>query len=152
MAKGVYLAGGIMDLKFADARGWRDQATLLLQPELEAISPLNLEGPVYKKLAGGINPDQEMSLTYDPPACRYIVDKDLIAIRQASAMLVNISKPSWGTAMEIFEACRYANKMVVAFGDPDARSPWVLHHIHMNCPTLEYACDVLKEMLARNYI
>jgi hypothetical protein len=151
-SKRVYLAGGIAGLTFEDARCWRDRATHLLQPELVAISPLTIEGPVYRKLAGGTDPTDERSLSYDAPSCNYIVEKDLIAIQKSVAVLVNVAKPSWGTAMEIIWAKRQLNKMVVAFGCPDMRSPWVLNHIHANCDTLEDACSVLKEMLQHQYI
>lgn len=150
--KRVYLAGGIAGLSFAQAKGWRDEATQLLAPELLAVSPLNIEGPVYKKLAGGIDPANETVLTYDAPACNYIVEKDLIAIQKSVALLVNVAAPSWGTGMEIIWAKRALNKMIVTFGCPDMRSPWVLNHIHMNCQSLAEACSVLKEMLRHDYI
>lgn len=150
--KQIYLAGGIQGLSFEQASSWRETATKLLAPEFEAISPVCLEGVVYKSLAGGAIPEHESELVYTAPACNYIVDKDLIAIRKSVALLVNVATPSWGTAMEIIMAKRIYHKMVVSFGNKNMRSPWVLNHVHMNCDTIEDACGVLKEMLRYGYV
>lgn len=150
--KQVYLAGGIQGLSFEQATSWRETATGLLAPEFEAISPVTLEGVIYKSLSGGKMPKHESELVYTAPACNYIVEKDLRAIRKSVALLVNVSTPSWGTAMEIIMAKRIYNKMIVTFGKKDMRSPWVLNHSHMNCDTIEDACAVLKEFDKYGYV
>jgi nucleoside 2-deoxyribosyltransferase len=66
-----------------------------------------------------------------------LVDADLDDIATCDAVLVNATRPSWGTAMEIVYA-RQSGKFIVAFfGDGDV-SPWLLYH-----------CDVLVKSLSR---
>lgn len=150
--KKVYLAGGIAGLKFEDAAGWRDVATRhFARYQVEAISPLCLEGAVYTHLNGGVRPEHENELTYDVPATKYIVWKDLEIIKQCQGILVNAARPSWGTAMEIFFAAHVLNKPVVSFGNPDERSPWVLNHVVGIRADLASACDFMIEIFKYGY-
>jgi len=150
--KRVYLAGGIQGLGFSESRGWRDEATAIFASSgVEGISPLCLEGAVYDRLSGGTKPEHESQLTYDIPGVNYIVWKDLEIIKKCQGLLVNIGRPSWGTAMEIFYANHVLNMPVVCFGKADERSPWVLKHSVGVFGDLAPACDFLVEIFRYGY-
>ena len=69
-----------------------------------------------------------------------IVQGDLDDIDACDFVLVNASKPSWGTAMEVFYAHSRA-KQVVAFGvSLNSLSPWLSYHCDGITCDLEAAC------------
>ena len=69
---------------------------------------------------------------------REIVSLDLHAIAVCDYILVNASRPSWGTAMEVVRAWD-GGKRVVAFADTDSPSPWLVMHTHAVLRSLEAA-------------
>jgi hypothetical protein len=81
----VYLGGPIHGLSDDECRGWRDLATDRLNAAgLEVINPILWDFRGKEDF-------------YAPS----IVKMDLGHIHRAGALLVNASKPGWGTAMEI---------------------------------------------------
>lgn len=151
--KKVYLAGRIQGLSFEDSGSWRDEAVHQFKKlGIEAISPLCLEGAVYRAMSGSDEiPAEESDLTYTVEASRYIIWKDLEIIKKCEALLVNISGPSWGTGMEIFYASHMLNKPVVAFGKADERSPWVRHHLVGNYQEMDKAIEFVAEIFRYGY-
>ena len=75
-----------------------------------------------------------------------IVEFDLQDIRNADILLVNYSKPSIGTAMEIVYAANNLHKFVVAFSPFDFKnsSPWMVRYCTKILPSLDAAVDYLK--------
>jgi nucleoside 2-deoxyribosyltransferase len=65
-----------------------------------------------------------------------IVGGDLQDICTADVILVNASRPSWGTAMEIVYA-HILGKRIVAFCDSDFPSPWLVYHATTICKTFD---------------
>jgi len=125
----TYLCGGINNLSDAECNDWRDIATAKLRTKV-----LN---PMVRDCRGKEN-------NIDPS---WLVTADVEDIEKSHFVLVNATKPSWGTAMEVVYAYN-ASMFIVAFvGDPltrDPLSPWLRHHCDLIVPTLEGAIDVIN--------
>lgn len=72
-----------------------------------------------------------------------IVKQDLQEVDHAHVVLVNSTKPGWGTAMEVFYA-HMKGKPVLFFGASNNPSPWLLAHAR-NVKTLSTAISKLKK-------
>lgn len=72
-----------------------------------------------------------------------IVKQDLQEVDHAHVVLVNSTKPGWGTAMEVFYA-HMKGKSVLFFGASNNPSPWLLAHAR-NVKTLSTAISELKK-------
>jgi hypothetical protein len=92
----VYLCGGINGLSDADCRDWRETAK-------ESITPGRCIDPMVRDYRGR-----------EDECVNEIVEGDLADIRASGVVLVNASRASWGTAMEIVIA-RGLRKRVMAF-------------------------------------
>lgn len=75
-----------------------------------------------------------------------VVDFDLQDIRDADIVLVNYSKPSIGTAMEVFYAAHDLGKFVVAFSPFKFQdcSPWMVRYCTKILPSLDTALDYIR--------
>jgi nucleoside 2-deoxyribosyltransferase len=119
----VYLAGPIFVCSDDECRRWRERAMHLLGGAIKTLDPMRRD---YRGRESGM--------------AKEIVMGDLKDIDQCDVVLANVSRPSWGTAMEIAIASR-ADKPVVAFGVTKAVSPWLLYHCDAIHADLEAACD-----------
>lgn len=119
----VYLCGGINGLTDAAAKNWRKEATARL--DCRILDPMRRD---YRgKEALHVND---------------IVHGDFEDIALADVILVNASRPSWGTAMEIYHAS-LLGKRVVAFGAGDNPSPWLIYHCDLLAPTFSAALEAI---------
>ena len=127
--KTVYLSGPIMDEHEGVARKWRDIAKSLLSDNFKLLDPLRRS---FR--------DQEVD------SANEIVEFDLQDIRDADIILINYSKPSIGTSMEVFYASHNLGKFVVAFSPFlfEDCSPWMVRFCTKILPTLEDACSYIK--------
>jgi len=75
-----------------------------------------------------------------------IVEFDLQDIRDADIILANYSKPSIGTAMEVFYAANDLQKFVVAFSPFDFKncSPWMVRYCTKILPSLDMAITYIR--------
>ena len=113
MGRKIYLCGGINSLTDAEAKDWRREAADLLCARGMAVLD-----PMARDYRG--KEDESVEL---------IVKGDLDDIRSCDAILVNATRPSWGTAMEIVYASKLNGKKCVAFVDPGKPvSPWLRYH------------------------
>ncbi len=80
-----------------------------------------------------------------------IVKGDKTDYRSADILLVYSPKPSYGTAMEIFDAYENLHKWVVVVNADEFPSPWLVEHCDYRVPTFEKAFDtigqIIKEMM-----
>lgn len=127
--KTVYLCGPIMDEHEGVARKWRDIAKSLLSDNFKLLDPMRRS---FR--------DQEVD------SANEIVEFDLQDIRDADIILINYSKPSIGTSMEVFYASHNLGKFVVAFSPFlfEDCSPWMVRFCTKILPTLEDACSYIK--------
>jgi hypothetical protein len=133
--KAVYLAGPINGCSDDECMAWRARARQLLSSgQFDIFDPMDWD------LRG-----REAS------AARELVSADLHAIAACNFVLVNASRPSWGTAMEVVRAWD-SGKGVVAFSDASAPSPWLMVHTHAILDSLEAAVVFLMnfDVMARN--
>lgn len=107
----VYLCGGINGLPDADCNAWRTRAKELLKGQ--TLDPMRRD---YRGR--------------EAEAVSAIVRGDLDDIATCTRVLVNATRPSWGTAMEIVYAYQQG-KPVYAFTGPPPVSPWLAYHCQL---------------------
>jgi hypothetical protein len=119
----TYLCGGINGLSDTDCRDWREVAKSLLHTE--TLDPMRRD---YRGR--------------EDESVEEIVENDLIDIQESTFVLVNATRPSWGTAMEIVYASK-AGLGIVAFVGDSKVSPWLRFHctIHKD---IETAVDTIN--------
>ena len=83
--KTIYLSGPIMDEHLGTAIEWRSKAKEKLSPYFHILDPMRRN---FK--------DREVD------SANEIVEFDLQDVRDADILLVNYSRPSIGTSMEVF--------------------------------------------------
>jgi nucleoside 2-deoxyribosyltransferase len=118
----VYLCGGIHALADAEAQEWRGRAKALLASHATVLDPM-------------LRVRREVSNS----ELHSFISSDLREIAESDALIVNATRPSWGTAMEIVYA-RLLQRRIVAFVDPREKSvsPWLRYHCEIH-PSLEEA-------------
>ena len=127
--KTIYLCGPIMDELEDGAREWRQTAVARLSRQFTLLDPMRRN---FK--------DREVD------SANEIVEFDLQDVREADILLVNYSKASIGTAMEVFYAAHDLGKFVVAFSPFDFQNcnPWMVRFCTKILPSLERAIDYIN--------
>lgn len=127
--KTIYLCGPIMDELEDGAREWRQTAITKLSNQFTLLDPMRRN---FK--------DREVD------SANEIVEFDLQDVREADILLVNYSKASIGTAMEVFYAAHDLGKFVVAFSPFDFQNcnPWMVRFCTKILPSLERAIDYIN--------
>ena len=126
--KTSYLSGPIMDEHAGAAREWRECAKSLLAGRYRLLDPMR------RKFV-----DREVD------SANEIVEFDLLDVRNADIILVNYSRPSIGTSMEVFYASHVLGKFVVAFSPYEYRecSPWMVRYCTKILGSLEEAAEYI---------
>lgn len=126
----IYLCGPIMDEADGHARAWRQKAAELLGGDFLLLDPMRRN---FK--------DREVD------SANEIVEFDLQDVRDADIVLVNYSKSSVGTSMEVFYASHVLHKFVIAFSPFTFKdcSPWMVKCCTKILPTLEEAAVYIRE-------
>jgi nucleoside 2-deoxyribosyltransferase len=124
----VYLSGPIMDEHEGEARAWRGAAAELLGGHFRLLNPMRRN--FTDRLVDSANE---------------IVEFDLQDVRDADILLVNYSKASIGTSMEVFHASFNLGKFVITFSPFEFAdcSPWMVRFSTKILPDLELACEYL---------
>lgn len=119
-----------MDEHLGTAREWRQKAINDLKEHFVLLDPMRRN---FK--------DREVD------SANEIVEFDLQDIRDADIVLVNYSKNSIGTSMEVFYAAHDLGKFVVAFSPFDFMncSPWMVRFCTKILPTLDDATRYIVE-------
>ncbi len=127
--KKIYLCGPIMDELEDGAREWRQTAIARLSSQFTLLDPMRRN---FK--------DREVD------SANEIVEFDLQDVREADILLVNYSKASIGTSMEVFYAAHDLGKFVVAFSPFDFQNcnPWMVRFCTKILPTLDRAIDYIN--------
>ena len=112
----IYLCGGINGLTDEECYGWREKAKELLNhPTID---------PTRRDYRG--KEDESVDA---------IIDGDKKDIDDADILLVNATRPSWGTAMEIMYAFERNKPVYSIVGDKI--SPWLRYHSTLLSDSLE---------------
>ena len=135
--KKVYLSGPIMDEHPELAATWRERAKERLRDQFVLLDPMRRN---FK--------DREVD------SANEIVEFDLQDVREADILLVNYSKTSIGTAMEVFFAAHDLGKFVVAFSPFSFKdcSPWMVRYCTKILPTLDDAIRYIRENFITKHI
>jgi nucleoside 2-deoxyribosyltransferase len=112
----IYLAGPINGCTDEEANGWRDQVRAALTG-WDILDPMSRD---YRGREG------------ENAAAIVVGDKEDISA--SDVVLVNATRPTWGTAMELHHAYT-RRKRIVAFGTT-VPSPWLVYHCDSIHPTL----------------
>lgn len=128
--KKIYLSGPIMDEHPDCAVTWRERAKEQLRDHFVLLDPMRRN---FK--------DREVD------SANEIVEFDLQDVRDADIVLVNYSKTSIGTSMEVFYAAHDLGKFVVAFSPFSFKdcSPWMVKHCTKILPSLDDAVGYIRE-------
>jgi len=59
---------------------------------------------------------------------RAIIDGDIQDINESDILLVNASRPSWGTAMEVFFAASKGGLLIITVCPDEKPNPWLIGH------------------------
>jgi hypothetical protein len=121
----VYLCGGINGLSDDMCNNWRDRATERLVETFDVLNPMRRD---YRGKEDG--------------ATKEIVEGDYEDIDNSDIVLVNASRPSWGTAMEMHQSYQ-AGKKVVTVCNIAGISPWVKYHSHIIFADLDAAISYI---------
>ncbi len=126
----IYLCGPIMDCAPDESATWRERAKQLFSARFSLLDPMRRN---FK--------DREVD------SANEIVSFDLQDIDAADIVLVNYSKASIGTAMEVFHASYNMGKFVIAFSPFDFQNcnPWMVRFCTKILPDLETAVSYIEE-------
>ena len=127
--KAIYLCGPIMDCAEMESAPWRQRAKERLAGRFVLLDPMRRD---FR--------DREID------SANEIVEFDLQDVRDADILLVNYSKPSIGTAMEVFYAAHDLGKFVIAFSPHPFQdmSPWMVRYCTKILPGLEAALGYIE--------
>jgi len=128
-AKRIYLCGPIMDCSGDDAKSWRQRAKERLAGKFVLLDPMRRN---FR--------DREID------SANEIVEFDLQDVRDADILLVNYSKASIGTSMEVFYASHDLGKFVIAFNPEPYKeqSPWMVRYCTKILPDLDRALEYIE--------
>ncbi len=129
MTRKIYLCGPIMDAAAGEAKDWRTRAKERLAGRFILLDPMRRS---FR--------DNEVD------SANEIVEFDLQDVRDADLILVNYSKASVGTAMEVFYASHDLGKFVIAFSPYSFKdsSPWMARFCTKILPDLEAALGYIE--------
>jgi len=119
------------------AQTWRERAKEGLRDQFVLLDPMRRN---FK--------DREVD------SANEIVEFDLQDVRDADILLVNYSKTSIGTSMEVFFAAHDLGKFVVAFspfGFQDC-SPWMVRYCTKILPSLDAAIAYLRDHFITRHV
>lgn len=129
MNRKIYLCGPIMDCATSESKDWRTRAKERLAGRFILLDPMRRN---FR--------DREID------SANEIVEFDLQDIRDADLVLVNYSKASVGTSMEVFYASHDLGKFVIAFSPHRFAdcSPWMVRFCTKILPDLESALTYIE--------
>ena len=130
MKKKIYLSGPIMDEHVDTAKTWRERATAELREHFIILDPMRRN---FK--------DREVD------SANEITEFDLQDVRDADILLVNYSKVSIGTSMEVFYAAHDLGKFIVAFSPYPYKecSPWMVRYCTKILPNIDSAITYIRD-------
>ena len=137
LKKKIYLSGPIMDEHPELAATWRERAKQQLKDHFVLLDPMRRN---FK--------DREVD------SANEIVEFDLQDVRDADIIIVNYSKTSIGTAMEVFYASHDLGKFVIAFSPFTFKdcSPWMVKYCTKILPSLETAMAYIRENFVQRHV
>lgn len=125
----VYLCGGINGLSDGEAKDWRIWASCFFaSDDCASRSLITTLDPMRRDYRGK-----------EDESVEEIFRGDLADIIASDALLVNASRPSWGTGQEMVYA-RMMNKPVISIVPSGPISPWLRKHSTKIVSSLAEGC------------
>lgn len=121
----VYLCGPIFGCTDEECKDWRQ--------EFKTKYPNSID-PMERDFRGN-----------DQNSYQEIVDLDKRDIRRSDVILVNYTKPSVGTSMEIYYAWTLGKSIIIWLSKNTPVSPWIRYHSTTFVSSLDAAIEKLKE-------
>jgi hypothetical protein len=135
----IYLAGPINSCTDAECKDWRKAARDYFEFNGDGNGGfVTILDPMRRDYRG-----VEMT----PEVRHLIVKGDKTDYRQADILLVYSPKPSYGTAMEMFDAYENLKKWVVVVNDDQFASPWLDEHCDYRVPTFKEAFETITGII-----
>ena len=131
MNKVTYLCGGINALSDDECNNWRTIAKNKLD-------------------TGTLDPMRRDYRGKEDESFKEIVRGDLQDVASCNYVIVNATRPGWGTAMEIVYA-KQAKKFIVAFTEGARISPWLREHCNIICTTIDEAILEINKKAEHDY-
>ena len=126
----VYLCGPMAGCTDEEAGNWRkDAARRLGYQGITTLDPMDRD---YRYTNYGDNPE---SVLPD------LVEEDKIDIEMSDVLLVNYTRVSAGTSMEILLGWQKNKRVIVVAPESLSLSPWVHYHSHRIFRTMDDAFD-----------
>ena len=122
----VYLCGPINGCTDEECTDWRESLKIEFP---QAIDPMIRD---YRGIEG--------------QSYREIVDLDKRDVRRCDAVVVNYSKPSVGTSMEVFYAWTIGKPVIVWCAEGASISPWLRYHSTCFCHSLADVAIKVREI------
>lgn len=122
----VYLCGPINGCTDEECRDWREFVKQGLHQE-KTLDPMRRD---YRGR--------------EAESVREIVELDKIDVAQSDVLLVNYTKPSVGTSMEIIYAWQLGKQIVVVAPPGESLSPWLVYHSHAVLHSFEDAVKHIR--------
>ena len=122
----LYLCGGINGLTDDECKTWRESVKNALSGIYIIVDPMRRD---YRGTE-----DQHV---------HEIIDGDLADIRECDTLIVNAERPSWGTAMEVYQAALWNKRIITVC--PNKISPWLRGHSTTIFSSLDEAIRFLKK-------
>ena len=137
MHKKIYLCGPIMDESEGNATIWHQHATEALGNKFTILDPMRRD---FK--------DREVD------SANEIVEFDLQDVRDADILLVNYTKNSIGTSMEVFYASHDLQKFVVAFSPFTFENcnPWMVRFCTKILSSLDESIGYILEHFDEKHV
>lgn len=131
--KTTYLCGGINGLSDSQCKDWREHAKANLKTK--TLDPMRRD---YR----GIEAQNR----------QLIQANDLSDIAQSDFVLVNATRPSWGTAMELVYA-KLLSRIVIGWcdGEIGKQSPWLVNHCDELTIGLDEAIRAINHRAERGF-
>ena len=151
----VYLAGGIAGLAGFHATAWRTFAASALSIRgVECLDPMRAKHKLSQQAIIGHNfKDYEQNGAFF--TSRGIMTRDFNDVRRCDALLVNLlnlTKPSLGTIMELAWAFAFQKPAVVVIekeGNPHDNHPMIHEAMPFRVETLDEGIDAVAVILGR---
>lgn len=122
----VYLCGPINGCTDAECMDWR--------------------AAVRERFSAALDPMRRDYRGREAECYREIVDLDKRDVRECRVVLVNYTKPSVGTSMEIFYAWTLGTPVVIWCAPDTALSPWLRYHATAVVHSLTDAVAKIREI------
>ena len=130
-SKTTYLCGGINGLSDSDCRDWREVAKSLLKTA--TLDPMRRD---YRGK--------------EDESVKEIVLGDLVDIQRSHFILVNATRPSWGTAMEVHDGASRGIPVIAWVGETTRVSPWLRFFCRELHATLEGAVASINQQVSQD--